>query len=55
MSNSLEQLKAAGTVSHSHLSGGDTGNPASVESVLVRWQALRESMKLEEIKLANAL
>jgi len=51
MSNSLEQLKAAGTVSRFPLPGGDTGNLASVESVLVRWQALLESMNMKRSSL----
>ena len=35
MSNSLEQLKAAGTVSRSPPRSGDTGNPSSVETVFL--------------------
>jgi hypothetical protein len=35
MSNSLEQLKASGTVSCFPLPGGDSGNLVAVETVLV--------------------
>lgn len=54
MSNSLEQLKAAGTVSRFPVPGGGTGNRASVETVVVRWRAEPDIVPLRESKLANA-
>ncbi len=56
MSNSLEQLKASGTVSRSPVPGGGTGLEHRLRRCLSDgWQAARESTTLTENKLANAV